>query len=155
MTPRTVARQAPLSMGFSRPEYGVGGHALLQGIIPTQGLNPGLPHGRRNLYHLSHQGSPAIFKPTSNYIILWVGPDACVQTLPKGNLAQSCIFFSFTFASLGILEKETCRWLLLTETWRRQWHPTRVLLPGESHGRRSLVGCRLWGRTELDTTEST
>ena len=39
--------------------------------------------------------------------------------------------------------------------WRRQWHPTPVLLPGESHGRRSLVGCRLWGHTELDTTEAT
>ena len=31
--------------------------------------------------------------------------------------------------------------------WRRQWHPTPVLLPGESQGWRSLVGCRLWGRT--------
>ena len=38
---------------------------------------------------------------------------------------------------------------------RRQWHPTPVLLPGKSHGWRSLVGCRLWGRTELDTTEMT
>ena len=37
--------------------------------------------------------------------------------------------------------------------WRRQWHPTPVLLPGKSQGRRSLVGCRLWGRTESDTTE--
>ena len=36
---------------------------------------------------------------------------------------------------------------------RRQWHPTPVLLPGKSHGRRSLVGCRPWGREELDTTE--
>ena len=36
---------------------------------------------------------------------------------------------------------------------RRQWHPTPVLLPGESHGRGSLVGCRLWGRTESDTAE--
>ena len=35
------------------------------------------------------------------------------------------------------------------------WHPTPVLLPGKSHGRRSLVGCRLWGLTELDTTEAT
>ena len=33
-----------------------------------------------------------------------------------------------------------------------QWHPTPVLLPGESHGRRSLVGCCLWGREESDTT---
>ena len=35
---------------------------------------------------------------------------------------------------------------------RRQWHPTPVLLPGESHGQRSLVGCSLWGREESDTT---
>ena len=39
--------------------------------------------------------------------------------------------------------------------WRRQWHPTAVLLPGKSQGWRSLVGCRLWGRTESDTTEMT
>ena len=37
--------------------------------------------------------------------------------------------------------------------WRRQWHPVLVLLPGKSHGRRSLVGCSPWGREELDTTE--
>ena len=37
--------------------------------------------------------------------------------------------------------------------WRRQWQPTPVFLPGEFQGRGSLVGCRLWGRTELDTTE--
>ena len=39
--------------------------------------------------------------------------------------------------------------------WRRQWHPTPVLLPGESQGQRSLVGCRLWGHTGSDTTEAT
>ena len=37
---------------------GLGCHFLLQGIFPTQGLNPGLPHCRQTLYHLSHQGSP-------------------------------------------------------------------------------------------------
>ena len=36
---------------------------------------------------------------------------------------------------------------------RRQWHPTPVLLPGKSHGQRSLVGCSLWGRSEVDTAE--
>ena len=36
---------------------------------------------------------------------------------------------------------------------RRQWHPTPVLLPGESHGWRSLVGCSPWGCEESDTTE--
>ena len=37
--------------------------------------------------------------------------------------------------------------------WRRQWHPTPVLLPGKSHGWRSLVGCSPWGCKESDTTE--
>ena len=38
-------------------------------------------------------------------------------------------------------------------TWRRQWHPTPVLLPGKSHEQRSLVGCSPWDREESDTTE--
>ena len=39
--------------------------------------------------------------------------------------------------------------------WRRKWQPTPVFLPGESQGQGSLVGCCLWGCTELDTTEAT
>ena len=48
------------------------------------------------------------------------------------------------------------RFILWSSMWlirRRQWRPTSVLLPGKSHGRRSLVGCRPWSRKELDTTE--
>ena len=37
--------------------------------------------------------------------------------------------------------------------WRRKWQPIPVFLPGESQGQGSLVGCRLWGCIELDTTE--
>ena len=48
--------------------------------------------------------------------------------------------FTFTFHSHA-LEKE--------------WQPTPVFLPGESQGQGSLVGCRLWGRTESDMTEAT
>ena len=39
--------------------------------------------------------------------------------------------------------------------WRRKWQPTPAFLLGESQGRGSLVGCRLWGRTESGTTEAT
>ena len=39
--------------------------------------------------------------------------------------------------------------------WRRKWQPTPLFLPGESQGQGSLVGCRLWGRTESDMTEAT
>ena len=48
--------------------------------------------------------------------------------------------FTFTFAFLH---------------WRRQWQPTPAFLPGESQGRGSLVGYRLWGRTGSDTTDAT
>ena len=39
--------------------------------------------------------------------------------------------------------------------WRRKWQPTPVFLPGEPQGPGILVGCRLWGRTESDTTDAT
>ena len=39
------------------------------------------------------------------------------------------------------------------EARRGRWHPTPVLLPGKSHGWRSLVGCSPWGHKESDTTE--
>ena len=39
--------------------------------------------------------------------------------------------------------------------WRRKWQPISVLLPGESQGWWSLVGCHLWVHTEPDTTEET
>ena len=59
---RTVARQAPLSMRFSRQEYtGVSCHSLLQGIIPTQGWNPHLLcllHGRQILYRWGTREAP-------------------------------------------------------------------------------------------------
>ena len=44
-------------------------------------------------------------------------------------------------------------WASLVVQWRRQWHPTLVILPGKSHGRRGLVGCSPWGHEESDMTE--
>ena len=49
----------------------------------------------------------------------------------------------------------TSLWLFTFMHWKRKWQPTPVFLPGESRGQRSLVGCRLWGRTESDMTEAT
>ena len=53
----TVAYQAPLSMGFSRQEYWSGLLFPSPQDLPNPGSNPGLPHCRQMLYHLSHQGS--------------------------------------------------------------------------------------------------
>ena len=44
---------------------------------------------------------------------------------------------------------------LLFEALQVKWQPTPVFLPGESQGQQNLLGCRLWGRTESDTTEAT
>ena len=55
----SVARQAPLSVGFSRQEYWSGLPFPSPEVFPTQGSNPGLPHCRQTLYPLSHQGRPS------------------------------------------------------------------------------------------------
>ena len=51
----------------------------------------------------------------------------------------------------ALLKRELSRARI--QGWKRQWHPSPVLLPGKSHGWRSLVGCSPWGHYELDTTE--
>ena len=61
-----------------------------------------------------------------------------------------------SMGSLGVRHNWATSFSLFTSMhWRRKWKPTPVFLPGESQGWRSLVGCRLWGRTESDTTEVT
>ena len=65
-TPRAVACTRLLRpWDFLGKSTGVGYHFLLQGIVPTQGSNPGLLHCRQTLYHLSHQVSPEIHLTTA------------------------------------------------------------------------------------------
>ena len=67
---------------------GVGSHSLLQGIFLTQGSNPGLPHCRRILYQLSHQGSPRILE--------WVTyPFSSKSSQPRNQTGVSCIASGF------------------------------------------------------------
>ena len=63
---------------------GVGCHACLQGIFPTQGLNPGLPHCRRILYQVGHQGSPRILESVSY-------PFSTKSSRPRNQTGVSCI----------------------------------------------------------------
>ena len=61
-----------------------------------------------------------------------------------------------SMGSLGVgHDRETSLSLFTFLRWRRRWQPTPVFLPGESQGRGSLVGCRLWGHTGSDMTEAT
>ena len=63
------------------------------------------------------------------------------------------MFSSKTFIVSGLIFRPLIHFEFIFVYWRRQWHPTPVLLPGKSHGWRSLVGCSPWGREESDTTE--
>ena len=63
----------------------------------------------------------------------------------ESDRTEQLTLFHFVRCKYKILFKEPL--------WRRQWHPTPVLLPGKSHGWRSLVGCSPWGHEESDTTE--
>ena len=67
---------------------GVDNLSLLQGIFPTQGLNPGLPHCRQILYQLSHKGSPRILE--------WVAyPFSRRSSWPRNRTRVSCIAGGF------------------------------------------------------------
>ena len=67
---------------------GVGSLSLLQGIFPTQGLNPGLLHCRRILFQLSHKGSPRILE--------WVAyPFSRGSSQPRNQTGISCIAGGF------------------------------------------------------------
>ena len=55
------------------------------------------------------------------------------------------------FIKISVFLLSLC--VLMIISWRRQWHPTPVLLSGKSHGWRSLVGCSPWGHQESDMTE--
>ena len=75
---------------------GVGSYSLLQGIFPTQGSNPGLPHCRQILYCLSHQGSPRILE--------WVAyPFSRGSSQPRNWTRVSCIAGGF-FTNWAIRE---------------------------------------------------
>ena len=130
---------------------GVGCHVLLQGIFPTQGLNPGLLHCRQILYRLSHQGSPRILE--------WVAyPFSRGSSWPGNQTGVSCIAGRF-FTSWATRETQILHYVSIKHKgvkichgWKA-WQPAPVFLPGEFHGQRSLVGNSPWSRKESDTTE--
>ena len=64
VVPNSLQSHGLIQCAWNSPGHitGVGSLSLLQGMVQTQGLNPGLPHCRRILYHLSHQGIPQILE---------------------------------------------------------------------------------------------
>ena len=87
-TPWPAACQAPLSMGFSRPEYWSGLPCPPPGDLPNPGIKPGFLHCRQTLYHLSYQGNLRILE--------WVAyPFSRGSSQPRNQTGVSCITGGF------------------------------------------------------------
>ena len=106
-------------------------------------------------------GSPVVKTPPSNAACEF---DACSEKAMAPHSSTLAWKIPWTEEPGGLQSMGSLRvghdWAtslsLFTFThWRRKWQPTPVCLPGESQGRGSLVGFRLWGHTESDTTEVT
>ena len=129
--------------------------SVLAWRMPGMGEPGGLPSmGSQSQTRLKRLSSSS-----SNHIL------DILKSLPT-NICHFCVcfywWFFFLFARLVVHCVCVClcmnawkqiRTHLLWKLWRRQWHPTPVLLPGKPPGRRSLVGCSPWGREKSDTTE--
>ena len=112
---------------------GMGCHALLQGIFPTQGLNPGLSHCRWILYHLSHQGSPRILEVDSLSLLQGnfltqesnQGLLHCRRILYQWSYQGSSRFSVPQLLIISLLpEAKPLSHLLLTTRGRAIWWPT-------------------------------
>ena len=126
---------------------GVGSFSLLQGIFPTHGSNPGLPHCRQILYQLSHRGSrgiPPYIQTKSSWktvLLFWQ-----ISSKPNGPFYQD-INSTINCQAWTSITLTSGLWYWIT--WRRPWTPTPVCSPGEPHGQRSLRHGVAESRTRL------
>ena len=93
-------------------------------------------------------GPEALLRPPT-----WCGEGQCAEGSKCSWLLSSLLPFLTAWTSCHRPWIDSLHNYFLAHFRRRQWHPSPVLLPGKSHGQRSLVGCSAWGRQELDTTE--
>ena len=124
-----------------------------QELDTTERLNNNKMHAKSlqsclTLGHAAHQ-TLSMDSPAKN---TGVGCHALLQGIfPNKGLNQGlplCRWILYHLSHQGSQESTNGGFLrgMYCVKWRRQWHPTPVLLPGESHGWRSLVGCSPWGR---------
>ena len=135
--PWTIAHRAPLFMEIlqARTLEWVAIHSRLI-LYKTCGL--GQVHFGYAVIHLEKGMAP--HSSTLDWKIPWMEEPGRLQSMGSLGVGHdwATLLSLFTFMH-----------------WKRKWQPTPVFLPGESQGRGSLVACRLWGRTESDTTEAT
>jgi len=97
---------------------------------------------RKEIHYLNNNQDPSL--KTHTHILIWMTSLSMeeefmdwINKCIKGHTNESTLLIKHSQCTIVSFERTV---------WRRQWHPTPVLLPGESHGQRSLVGCNPWGR---------
>ena len=131
-TPWAIAHQAPLSIGFSRQEYWSGLPFLSPGYLPDPGIEPRSPTLEADALTSEPPGKPLIhdIKYITNVLPWWLrGKESICPCRQHGFHPWIVKIF-----------------------WRREWQPTSVLVPGKSHGPRSLEGYSPLGCKESDIT---
>ena len=86
-----------------------------------------------------------------SFIFLLKQVNLCMESFTRGG--WRCSSVCALGRQVGRIEREEVELRCMERGQRRQWHPTPVLLPGKSHGWRSLVGCSPWGHWRSDMTE--
>ena len=88
----------------------------------------------------------SVVSPSISHEVM--GPDAMILVFLMLSFKPTFSPSSFTFIKRLFISSLlfAIRVVSSAYLWRRQWHPVPVLLPGKSHGQRSLVGCSPWGR---------
>ena len=136
----------------------MGCHFLFQGVFPIQGSNLHLLCWQVNSSPLNHVGSPHLalsihqspLSPLTDELIntRWWKEIKFIHATKGWTLNTWC------WVKEARRKRPHGIWFYLDKmSQRRQWQPSPVFLPGESQGRRSLVGCSPWGRKESGTTE--
>ena len=86
-----------------------------------------------------------------SFIFLLKQVNLCKESFTRGG--WRCSSVCALGRQVGRIEREEVELRCMERGQRRQWHPTPVLLPGKSHGWRSLLGCSPWGHWRSDMTE--
>ena len=145
VTPWIAVCKASLSMGFSWQEYWGGLPFPPPGDLPNQEMEPMslMSPALAGEFFTTRTTSEKAMAPHSSTLawkIPWTEEPGRLQSMGSLRVGRDWMTSLSLFTFIH---------------WRRKWQPTPAFLPGESQGWGSLVGCRLWGRTESDTTEAT
>ena len=118
---------------------GVCSLSLLQGIFPTQGLNPGLPNCKQILYQLSYQGSQNYFPHSQrrSYINCNFNILLCICSFYTFQCLGGTHSLNYEVKRLPTMQRPGFNPWVRKISWRRKWQPTPVFLPEKSHGGRA------------------